>query len=498
MEELARFTDMKKYFGATHAVDGVTLEMYKGEVRGLFGENGSGKSTLLSLISGMNHPDEGKMELDGRTYAPSNQMQASKSGVAMTVQEINTLADLTVAENIFLGQEEDFSKKGFRNLNKMNRMAKELLEASGLFDIDPSEDVQHYSLEQRKMIELVKAAHFDPKLLMVDETSTALSHVGRDELYKLIRTTKEKGNSVIFISHDLREVLSICDRVTVMRDGKIIATVESSELDETKLKNLMVGRELSGHYYREDYDTVVSDEVVMKVRGLTCGTRCRGIDFDLHRGEILGIGGLSESGMHELGRTIYGVEEHATGNITVEGFTHKLGTINAAIAANVGYISKNRDSESLFQPASILDNISVPCIDRIQVHNYVSPKKMRSFADAAAKTLNVKMSSVDQPVSSLSGGNKQKVALTKWISRGTEIFVMDGPTRGIDVAVKAVIYDMLTELQKQGKSIIIISEELLELIGCCDRILILRDGTISKEFLRRLGLQEQDLVQAMI
>lgn len=374
-EVLARFSDMRKYFGATHAVDDISLEIYKGEVRGLVGENGSGKSTLLSLISGMNHPDAGQMELDGKPYRPNNQMQAVKRGVSMIVQEINTLADLSVAENIFLGEEDGFSKNGIRNLKKMNAMAKEALKASGLEDIDPSEDVQHYSLEQRKMIELVRAAYFDPKLLMVDETSTALSHVGRDELYKLIRTTKEKGNSVIFISHDLQEVLSTCDRVTVMRDGKIITTVDAADLDETKLKNLMVGRELSGHYYREDYGTPISEEVVLQVRGLTCGDRCKGIDLDLHRGEILGIGGLSESGMHELGRAIFGVEEFATSEIKVNGHNYKSNSIQAAIDANIGYVSKNRDAESLFQAASILDNISVPCVDRIQSHGYVSTRK---------------------------------------------------------------------------------------------------------------------------
>lgn len=494
---LLKISDLYKYFGATHAVDGAGMEVYEGEVLGFIGENGSGKSTILSMISGMLRPDSGSFELDGKPYQPANQAEGIRSGVSLIAQEINTLAGLTVAENIFLGLEDHFSKHGFRDLKKMNAMATEVLAAAGITDVKPAEDVGSYTIEQRKLIELVRSAYIKPRLLMIDETSTALSHVGRDELYKLIRATKEAGNSVIFISHDLQEVLRVCDRVTILRDGRIVTSKMTDEVDEDQLKTLMVGREFSGHYYRTDYDTEISKEVVLEVRDLKC-SHVEGVSFDLHKGEILGIAGLSDSGMHEIGRAIYGIEYDVTGSVKVVETGHEVKTINESIREKIGYISKNRDTESLFQAAPISDNIAVPCMDVLSGSPFVSPVKMKKFAEENAHLLEVKMREVGQNVSELSGGNKQKVAVTKWIARGTEIFVMDSPTRGIDIGVKAVIYDLLVQLNKQGKSMIVISEELLELIGCCDRILVMRDGKISGEFMRDKALSEEMIVQKMV
>ncbi len=488
--------DMYKYFGATHAVDGVTIDVYKGEVCGLVGENGSGKSTLLSLLAGIQRCNSGEMTMEGAAYRPQNLAEANRLGVNMIVQEANTIPGLTVAENMFLGVEEGFVRHGFRNLRKMNQMARQQLDEIGLHDIEPDRDVDGYSMEQRKLIELVKASANRPKLLMIDETSTALSQRGRDELYKLIERTRDSGNSVLLISHDLQEVLRFCDRVIVMRDGKIVATVRAGDVDESSLKNLMVGRELSGRYYREDYDTPVSEEVVLSVRNLRCRDKIEDVSFDLHKGEILGFGGLSESGMHELGKALFGIEYDVSGEITVGG--EKLQGIEAAVRHDIGYVSKNRDTESLFNTADIADNISATCMNLIGKRGFVNQRAVSAFAEDAAKLLSIKMDGVHQVVGTLSGGNKQKVALTKWIVRGTEIFIMDSPTRGIDVGVKSVIYDLMDSLRKQGKSLIVISEELLELIGMCDRILIMIDGRISREFKRDRGLTEETLVQYMV
>ena len=302
---------------------------------------------------------------------------------------------------------------------------------------------------------------------------------------------------MLLISHDLQEVLRFCDRIIVMRDGKIVATVMAGEVDESSLKNLMVGRELSGKYYREDYGTPVSDEVVLSVRHLKCRNRIDDISFDLHKGEILGFGGLSESGMHELGKAIFGIEYDVSGEISVPG-GEVLKGIDSAVRHGIGYVSKNRDTESLFNAADIADNIGATCMELIGKNGFVNQRAISKFAAEAAKLLSIKMDGVHQLVGTLSGGNKQKVALTKWIVRGTKIFVMDSPTRGIDVGVKSVIYDLMDELRRQGKSLIVISEELLELIGMCDRILILMDGRISKEFMRTPELSEETLVQYMV
>ena len=496
-EVLLRINDLYKYFGATHAVDGASMEVYPGEVLGFIGENGSGKSTILSMVSGMLKPDSGNFELDGKPYAPANQAEGIRCGVSLIAQEINTLEGLSVAENIFLGLEKNFSHHGFLNLKKMNQMARDVLAASGITDINPEDDVRLYSIEQRKMIELVRSSFIQPRLLMIDETSTALSHIGRNELYKLIQATKNAGNSVIFISHDLREVLNVCDRITILRDGKIVTSKMAGEVDEDQLKTLMVGRELVGHFYRTDYGSKLSDQVVLQVRDLKCN-RLMGVSFDLHKGEILGIAGLSDSGMHEIGKAIFGIEYDVTGDVKVVESGRSVRTIQEAISEKIGYISKNRDTESLFQAAPISDNIAVPCMDVLSNGFFVSPAKMEKFAEEKAVTLEVKMRDIGQNVCELSGGNKQKVAVTKWIARGTEIFVMDSPTRGIDVGVKAVIYDLMVQLNKQGKSMIVISEELLELIGCCDRILVMRDGRISGEFLRDQHLSEEAIIQKMV
>lgn len=494
---LVQVKDVYKHFGATKAVDGVSIEVNKGEICGLVGENGSGKSTLLSLLSGIQRRDKGEIILEGKPYNPKNLTDANRHGVSMIVQEANTIKGLTVAENMFLGIEDEFTKHGIRNIKMMNTLARERLDAIGLKDINEKDDVIYYSMEQRKLIELVKAATIKPKLLMIDETSTALSQTGRDELYRLIRNTKERGDSVLLISHDLQEVLNLCDRIIVMRDGKIVSEVKSAEIDETGLKNLMVGRTVSGGYYREDYDTKISDEVVMKVRNLKAGKRIKDVSFDLHKGEILGFGGLSESGMHELGKAIFGIEYDVTGSVTLEN-GDEIKTIDDSVKHDIGYISKNRDSESLFNQMDINDNIAATCLEKIGSKGFVTAKKRRAFAEEQAKILNIKMKDVEQLAGTLSGGNKQKVVLTKWIARGTEIFIMDSPTRGIDVGVKAIIYGMLDDLRKQGKSLIIISEELLELIGMCDRIIILKDGEISGEFARSRELGEETLVQCMV
>lgn len=488
---------LHKYFGATKAVDDVTVDFYRGKVCGIVGENGSGKSTLLSLLSGIHKKDRGEIYLDGKKYEPRHLTDANRHGVSMIVQEANTIPGLTVAENMFLGIENEFTERGIRNIKKMNALAKARLEEIGLGDIDPEHDVSCYSMEQRKLIELVKAAMIKAKLLMIDETSTALSQTGRDMMYKLIADTKNRGDSVLLISHDLQEVLKYCDRIVVMRDGKKVAEVSTAGLDEAELKKLMVGRELSGKYYRDDFNTPVSGEVTLNVEHLSCGKKLKDVSFQLHRGEILGIGGLSESGMHELGKALFGIEYDVGGKVTVAN-GDIIRSIKDSIAHNIGYISKNRDTESLFNNADITDNICVTCMDNLASHGFVSFRKMRRFAGEKASLLNIKMRDLYQKVGTLSGGNKQKVVLTKWIARGTEIFIMDSPTRGIDVGVKSIIYTMLDDLRKQGKSIILISEELLELIGMSDRIIILKDGEISKTFERDPGLSEEKLVQYMV
>ena len=487
-----------KSFGPTKALTDVDLELSKGEIRGLCGENGSGKSTLASVISGVYGDDSGSMELEGKEYVPVNQMDANRKGIFMIKQEMGTIDGLTVAENVFFGNEDRFITRGLRNIRRMNQEAKSILDHAELSHIMPALPIENYNFEQRKGIELAKAIAFDPKLLIVDETTTALSHEMREYLYRIIADLKEKGCAIVFISHDLQEVLRICDSVTVLKDGELVDTFRCADITEDDLKRAMVGRELSGDYYRSDPYPEISDEIVLSARDITIPGVVDGVSLDLHKGEILGLGGLSESGLHEFGKTLFGLDLGQTGTVTVQKNGAQIRSIHDAMRNGIGYLPKNRDQEGLFLYESIHDNITIANIDKIGTPAFISPLKARAFAKKQAEDLRVKMLGTDQQVSALSGGNKQKVSLAKWMGRDAEILVLDSPTRGIDVMVKAQIYHEMMGLKEKGVSVIMISEELLELIGMCDRIVVFADGKVNGEFLRDPGLTEEQIIRKMI
>ena len=496
-EVIVRFENLYKAFGSTKAVDGVSMDIYRGEIRGLVGENGSGKSTLMSLLAGLLQPDCGMMIVEQELYKPRHQADANNKGISMIVQEVNTLSGMTVADNIFIGHEEKFLKHGIRDLKTMFVAAQTALEEMQITEISAKSDVDAYTLEQRKLIELVRSARIEPKVLIVDETTSVLGQNGREELYKLVQKIRESGNSVIFISHDLQEVLGLCDTVTVMRDGKVVDTVVARNVSENELKRLMVGRDLVGSYYREDYGTSIPNEVVLRVKDLNYSSKLKDVSFELHKGEILGFGGLSESGMHELGKALFGAVYGATGSVELMGKEIGLYSIREMMKSGIGYVSKDREHEALINNASILDNICITCMDELQKGIYLSPKKKKKFAEEHAERMNVNVKDVDQFVATLSGGNKQKVVLAKWLARDAKVFVLDSPTRGIDVMVKAMIYDLLVQMKRAGCSVIVISEELLELIGISDRILVIKNGEISGEFIRSKDLSEEDIVTCM-
>ena len=309
---------------------------------------------------------------------------------------------------------------------------------------------------------------------------------------------RSEGNTVIFISHDLPEILRMSDTITILRDGVYIDTVKSADVNEDDLKRLMVGREVTGDYYRADYGEAVSDEVVMSVKNVTVPGLIKDINFELHKGEILGFGGLSESGMHEIGKACFGASFDRQGSVTLADGT-QINDIPTAIAHSIAYTSKDRDNESVVMNQGIGDNICLPSLNTLKgAAGLLSDRKMRDFANKYAKEMSVKMVNTDQFVSDLSGGNKQKVVLARWIGKDSDILVLDSPTRGIDIKVKQDIYQLMDRMRKSGKSIIMISEELMELIGMCDRILIMKDGSINGELTRDPGLNENSLIAKMV
>ncbi len=486
-----------KNFGVTHAIDHVTLDFFEGEVHALIGENGSGKSTFTSCLTGIYHKDTGTFLLNKKEVNARNQVDGNYQGVAIIVQEIGTLSGLTVAENIFLGKEDEFTSKGVKHTKAMNKKAQELLDAYGFGYIKATDIIDKYNFEDRKLIEIVKATHFKPKVLVVDETTTALGEKGRKELFKVMKDTKDDGRCVIFISHDLDEVIEQSDNISILRDGVLIDTVKSDAVNTDDLKKLMVGREISNNYFRTDYGEEISDEVVLKGEHLTVPGEIEDFSIELHKGEIIGIGGLSECGMHEVGKALFGASYDRKGSVTLADCT-KIDDIKTAIDHSIAYASKDRDNESLVINDTIQDNICLPSLENIKKNHILHAKDEKAFAEKYAKQMSTKMEGVHQFMSALSGGNKQKVVLARWIGKNSDVIILDSPTRGIDVKVKADIYQMMNNMRKSGKSIIMISEEISELLGMADRIIIMKDGKNNGEFKRSPELKDTDLIAKMV
>ena len=676
-----------KQFGPTIALNDVDIEIYSGEIRGFIGENGSGKSTMSALMTGIHQKTSGTMWYHGEVWEPGSMIEALNGGIGIIVQENGTISEISVAENIFLGELsqfagvnyfesrkiEDFSplfdldvsaikniskeyvalmdgkskseakkllkkakksllseykslnstltsdisnkkarvieefntqaenafnefnktidatkkkyevnaeglteviknrrlkndigeaKKAYKrtikslenktymkldwikkdpqalkncylnnyydlkvmtqnkaavkvknfflnaifglfvNGKKLRKHAGYALSKIGVTDIRPEMITARYDMQQRKLIEIAKCLNKNPEIFIVDETTTALSETGRNLLYKKMEELKNQGRSVLFISHDLDELMDKCDTLTVLRDGNIVANLDKSkgEFDAEQIKKYMIGRELKGDYYRSDYDGSYSDQVVLKMVDGIEGNQLKHVNLELHKGEILGIGGLSECGMHTLGKALFGNVKIEGGFVYAgENLDELVRSESFAMSRKIGYLSKNRDVEALAAKTSIFDNIAIASINNVAKLNFfVTKGSEKKLVDRQVRELQIKCNSADQLVNTLSGGNKQKVSFAKWIANDSEILILDCPTRGVDIGVKQFIYQLLYKMKLEGKSIIMISEELPELIGMSDRILIMKDGQITKEFTRDKDLTQEQIIEYMI
>ena len=499
-EPIIEVRHMVKNFGPTRALRDVDVNFYRGEIRGLVGENGSGKSTITSIVAGMQKATSGEMFYKGQPWNPTSMVDAQLHGISMVLQEANTIPNCTVAENIFAGRFNEFAKfNSFLNMKKANQAAQELLNSFGLEHIKATDNINQYGFEDRKLIEIVRCVSDDTEVFVVDETTTALSLEGRQLLYKLIHKLKDNNKSVIFISHDMEEILEQCTDLTVLRDGEIKGNLTREEMDqpdaEKRIRFLMVGREIGDAYYREDYDSSHLPEVALKLDHVSFGP-IRDFSLELHKGEIIGFGGLSGCGMHEIGRAAFGLEKLAEGKVVCG--TKEIHSCLDAIEAGIGYISKNRDTEALILDGSIADNIVLPSINALSHGSFISPKDEKKLSDKEIENFRIKCYGGKQWVNTLSGGNKQKVSFSKWTAKNSDVLIMDCPTRGVDIGVKQFMYHVIAEMKQQGKSIILISEELAELIGMADKILIMKDFEVTHEFMRDPKLSETDIIEYMI
>ena len=495
MEPVLSVRGMNKTFGATIALRQVDIDVYPGEIRGLIGENGSGKSTLTSIIAGIQKADTGEVTFHGKPWQPASMIEALEHGIGMIVQETGTIPGITVAENLFLGETSRFRNKlGLVSRKAMEQEARKALDVIHADHIRPDIVTAMLDLQERKLVEVAKVMVKKPEILVVDETTTALSQKGRELLYQLMNNLKKEGRAVIFISHDLDEIKQVCDTLTVLRDGKIITHFSKENYDDDAIKASMIGREMQGDYYRADNEPSWQEKVLLKAEHLT-GNGLKDISLEIRAGEILGIGGLSECGMHTLGKALFGSAMLTGGTVTVEGKHYS--DPQKATRLGVGYVSKERDTESLCQQASIRDNIAIGGLQHIQKKKLILKKRETAYVQKQVDALSIKCRHMEQPVSAMSGGNKQKVVFGKWLGAGSRILILDCPTRGVDIGVKQSMYQLIAKMKNEGKAILIISEEMTELIGMCDRLLVMKDGAVQKEFLRG-NMNEADIIRYMI
>lgn len=496
---ILKLRNISKRFGSVTALNNVSLDVYPGEIRGLIGENGSGKSTISSIAAGMQKANEGEMIFKDQPWNPDSMIQALQKGIGMIVQESGTIAGITVAENIFLAELDQFKNSvGMVNRKAMNKMADKAMADIGVEHVKGEMSMSALDFQTRKLVEIAKVDMKKPDILVIDETSTALSHDGREIMYRLIRRYRDAGKAVIFISHDLDEIMEVCDTLTVLRDGNLIRTFTKEEFDEDEIRTSMIGRELQGDYYRTDSEGTHMEAVALQAEHLTLGEELKDVSITLYKGEIVGVGGLSSCGMHTLGKALFGAAPLERGAVrTGEGKVIK--DEYTAMQEGIGYVSKDRDVESLCLTASVRDNIAIAGMDEFAVGGFlITNRKEKEYVCRQVEELSIKCSDPEQLTGQLSGGNKQKVVFGKWIGCGSEILILDCPTRGVDVGVKQAMYQLMLKLKKEGKSILMISEEMPELIGMSDRILVMKDGVITGELDRSKDLTDAVIIKYMI
>lgn len=498
-EVIFQARNMHKEFGPTIALKNVDFTLYRGEIRGLVGENGSGKSTIMSIAAGMQSATSGEMEYMGKPWVAKSMLEAQRAGISMILQEANTIPGVTVAQNIFAGQEKRFSNFGIMNMQKMYQEADEMLQHFGVDHIHASDMIDYYTFEDRKLVELVRCITDDTQILVVDETTTALSQQGREILYNIIHKLANEGKAVVFISHDMDEILEQCTDLTVLRDGEIVGLLSREEMDAadavSRIRYLMVGRDIGEKYYREDFIPTSGDEIALELRDVCCGN-IQYINLTLHKGEIVGIGGLSGCGMHEIGRIAFGLEKLTHGEVLRNGV--KITTCLQAIEQKIGYISKNRDTEALILDGPIQANIVLPSLPKLSIHSFISSKAEKALSKREINSFRIKCHNGSQWVNTLSGGNKQKVSFAKWTANESDVIIMDCPTRGVDIGVKQAMYNTIEKMKAEGKAILLISEELNELVGMCDRLLVMRDFQITREFIRSVDLKQTEIAAYML
>jgi ribose transport system ATP-binding protein len=481
---------ISKSFSGVRVLDEVDFELRRGEIHALVGGNGAGKSTLMKILAGVYRLDDGAFAIDGNEVEISSPRDALEAGVGMVFQEFSLIPTLTVAQNVFLTRE----ARGRTRLiddHESERRTRELFRTMGVH-VDPRRPLDRLPTAYWQLTEIAKALSQNARVLIMDEPTAALARTETAQLFTLMRRLKESGISIVFVSHRMEEIFEICDRVTVLRDGRAVMTAETGSLTVQQVIDGIVGRKVEQAMTWQERSVPVGAEILLEVRGLASGPRLRGVDLQLHRGEILGIAGLMGSGRSELARAVFGIDRVDAGEIYVLGRRVKIHGPGDAIAAGIALIPEDRRAQGLVLDHTMRDNFLLPLLGHLSRHGFVDDKQGDRLARSFIEKLTIRLRSTDQPIRLLSGGNQQKVVIAKWLGIDPQVLIMDEPTAGVDVGTKGEIVAMIRGFAEAGKGVIIISSELPELLAVSDRVLILRDGRVEREIERGdIGAEEE-------
>ena len=483
--------DICKSFPGVKALDHVDFELRSGEVMALLGENGAGKSTLMKVLSGVYTRDSGDMEIQGKAYGNLTPKQAQAAGVAIIHQELNMCRHLTVAENMFLGREK--VRGMVLSQREMEAEAAEVLGRLKI-DISPRTVVGDLPISKQQMVEIAKALSMDARILIMDEPTSALTAREIEDLFRIIRDLRASDHGIVYISHRLEELQHIVDRVTIMRDGQYITSMNFADTTIDQIITHMVGREIKEKFPRV---TCQKGKKIFEVRNLNAGRMVRNVSFSLYEGEIVGFAGLMGAGRTETTRAIFGIDPKESGQILLDGREIAIHSPSDAIRQGVVLAPEDRKKDGLCTKLSIRHNIALPNLDLLCNRlGVVSHSRENAMSEQAVKSLQIKTPSVDVDAANLSGGNQQKVVVAKWLARNSRVVIFDEPTRGIDVAAKVEIYHLMNQLKKQGIAVMFVSSELPEVLGIADRVIVMCDGQITGEVMARESNQNEILTLA--
>ena len=490
---ICKIVNVTKVFPGVVALKNVSFDIKKGEIHAIVGENGAGKSTLMNILSGVYHPDEGHIEFEGNIVKFRDPRDAQGVGIAMIHQELSLSRSMSVAENIYQGRMLK-NAFGFIDRKRMVAECKKYLKSLGVEGVDPRTLVKSLSVSQMQLVEIAKAVSLNARLLIMDEPTSSLTAGEISILLNIMKSLKKDGVSILFITHKLEEVLEIADRITVLRDGNFIETLQKEDATLEKIVSLMVGRAFEKKVHREFIKDYSDREVVLEVQKLSVANKVKDVSFKLYKGEVLGLTGLVGSGRTELLQGIFGMEKVNAGTVLLSGKPVAISHPSDAIKLGIGMVAENRKEQGMFLKLSVQDNMTIVHLKNLaNALQFINKKKAREIANHYVKLLSIKTPSLKQIANNLSGGNQQKTILARWLMHEPKILFLDEPTHGIDVGAKAEIYHLIDDLSKMGVSIILLSSELPEVLTLCDRIMVMHHGMLKGI----LSHQEADQVKIM-